>query len=325
MTSAIRVAIIGAGIISDDHAKAMEQIEGLELVAVVDVVEKRARDLATRYACEAFTDLEDMLRRTRPDAAIVAVPHSLHAEVTIACLRAGCHVLVEKPMATSVDDCTRMIESASEQERVLMVGHIHQYAPIYVAASEILSSGELGQIVGITDVRNIHYFPDSRPAWFLDPALAGGGITINLGAHSIDRIQLLAGSKVASVHGAIGRREPGMRVEGDAHAFLTLENGVTASMICVGYHVPALSRTEVYCTNGTLRCGYDGLHVARGTAPLEPVEVVPWSPFVRELEDFLAAIRGERGVAIPGEYGRAVIETILSLYEQGAPGEGPGR
>src|SRR5690606_15208869 len=144
---------------------------------------------------------------------VVTAPHALHAPITIDAAAAGLHVLVEKPMATTLADCRRMIEACEKHQVRLAVGHVLRFLPPIREAKRILASGRLGRPMVINERRTATYEPGSRPEWFFDPAMAGGGIVMNVGIHSIDKVQWLADGLVVRVvaysfsrAGPVGRR-----------------------------------------------------------------------------------------------------------------------
>ena len=104
-------------------------------------------------------------------------------------------------MAASSQDCKAMIKAAEENNVKLMIGHIQRYFSSNRKAREIIRSGQLGRLVSITDTRNVYYFHDKRPGWFLDKEMSGGGIFINLGAHCLDKIKFVTDSKIKSIAG----------------------------------------------------------------------------------------------------------------------------
>lgn len=116
---------------------------------------------------------------------MIALPHGLHCEVCVAALRAGCHVLVEKPMAVSVAECNEMIRVAVDCDRRLLVAETAGYDPGAVLTGRRLADGELGTFFTGASINSRFYFHGGRPAWFLDPALSGGGMFANVGVHRL--------------------------------------------------------------------------------------------------------------------------------------------
>ncbi|MDG0794140.1 Gfo/Idh/MocA family oxidoreductase [Cohnella ginsengisoli] len=204
-----RVAVVGGGAIAESHLEAIARMEQVQSAAVADLVGERAEALAGKYGAAPYTDYREMIVRERPDIAIVTLPHYLHKEAAMFCLAQGCHVLLEKPMALDVEECDEIVEAARRSGSALLVGHTQHYIPENRAAKRIIEEGSLGRLVMVNDVRNVYYFREDRPSWFFKQSLAGGGILMNLGSHSIDKITWLAGSEVDKVSASVsgqGRR-----------------------------------------------------------------------------------------------------------------------
>lgn len=137
-----KAAVIGVGFISEFHIKAYASMADVELCAVCDLDRNRAKAMAEKYHCKAYTDIRDMLDCEKPDLVSICLPTFLHAEYTCVALEAGAHVLCEKPMALTEEDCERMLQTAREQHRLLMIGQVVRYWPEYTAlASKIAALG----------------------------------------------------------------------------------------------------------------------------------------------------------------------------------------
>lgn len=167
----IRVAVIGCGAIAQRrHIPEYADNEHVELVAFSDPNGERAEQCANRYGGKAFTDHRELLRQIRPDAVSVCTPNATHAPISIEAARAGAHVLVEKPMATSDEEARNMIEAAESAGVFLMVGHNQRLMPPHVKAKELLESGKLGKVLSFRTSFG-HPGPegwslDGRESWF---------------------------------------------------------------------------------------------------------------------------------------------------------------
>jgi predicted dehydrogenase len=259
------------------------------------------------------------------DALIVCTPHALHLPPTLDAAAAGVHVLMEKPMATSLADCDAMTEACAQAGVVLFLGHIQHYLPITAKAHEVIASGAIGHPVAIVDRRATDYRRDRRPAWFFDPALAGGGAVMNIGAHCIDRSTWLAGAPAVRVTARLENR--GLPVETEGLLHLELANGVLATVSVTTSAMPQLDEIEVLGSRGTLRVSRaNGVWVATaGQAgqllPPGDIDAEVAMAFRDQLGDFAAAVRGERPAAIGPQVGRAVVATVLAAYASADSGE----
>jgi predicted dehydrogenase len=189
----LNFAIVGCGRIAQRHAEHIGNVGKLH--AVCDVVESRAKDLAALYEAASFTSIEQMLNSCASDVDVVAVctPNGLHAEHTIKAFKASCHVLCEKPMAISVQDCGAMIQAGEHANRRLFVVKQNRYNPPVVAVRELLKSGRLGKVysahLNCYWNRNADYYRDS---WKGSLELDGGCLYTQF-SHFIDLLYWLVG------------------------------------------------------------------------------------------------------------------------------------
>ncbi|GAA3883381.1 Gfo/Idh/MocA family protein [Streptomyces sedi] len=325
-----RVGVVGAGTVGTEHVRALADSPVRGPAAVCDIDRAAAARLAAPFDAPVYTDHREMFARSRLDAVIVTSPHAWHAPMVLDAARAGLHVLVEKPMATTAEDCTRMIEACRRAGTLLAVAHIIHFDPMVREARRLIRSGEYGAPLLVTHQRSSHYAPGSRPGWFFDRALAGGGIVLNVGTHGLDRVQLFGGALVRRVSGVV-RGRPGMEVETDALALLELSNGVCANLTLTSRGAPYLDETEVVMETATLR-----LSRTNGLALLRDGESVgllpsdrdhPRPAFRAQLDGFVAAARGRGGRYADGTYGRSVVSAALAVYDSarlGDPVEIPG-
>ncbi|MER7170235.1 Gfo/Idh/MocA family protein [Streptomyces mesophilus] len=312
-----RLGIIGTGIVGALHVQAARALPGVTVAAVCDIRADAARAMAQQAGAAAYTRHEDMLAREPLDGVIITAPHALHAQMTLAAAEAGVHVLVEKPMATSVADCTAMIEACDTAGVLLAVGHVVRFGAGARRTEAVLRSGELGPVRAIAHRRTSHYAKGSRPDWFFDPVMAGGGIVMNVGTHGLDRIQWLAGSAAETVHAHTWSRG-GLEIETDAVGLVDLTNGVKASFHLTSAPVPYTDETVVLCEQGSVRWSApEGIWVSRGGAetPLAPPDEEPADAFTAQLADFTEACRTGRPPVVDGRYGRSVVATVLAVYE----------
>lgn len=184
----IRVAIVGCGRMGENHCRIVREIEGVSIVGAVDPNLDRARALAAGYAVEqAAAHLDELLARTRVDAVHILTPPLTHAPLACTALRAGCHVFVEKPMALTVVEATRMLDAATQHHRILTVGHNHLFESVVREAYARVAQGRLGRLVGL-DV--FHGCLPGSPPWVAD---LPSGPWINDMSHPLYLSQLFLG------------------------------------------------------------------------------------------------------------------------------------
>lgn len=362
--SPLRFGIIGCGVIGPTHAGAIGQIEGAQLVAVCDVLPQRAKAMAEKFGVEkAYATEAELLADPDVDAVCLCTPSGMHAEGAVAALRAGKHVVIEKPMEITLSACDRIIAEAERARRKVTVISQHRFDTASMLVKDLIDSGRLGKIVLVTaDVkwwRTQQYYDsgDWRGTWRLD----GGGCLMNQGVHTVDLIQWLAGP-VAQVSGHVRTAaHDRIEVEDIAAATLTFRNGAIGTLVASTASYPGFPvRIDIYGTEGsailegdrlknvTLKDGTTfatedaaehALAVARGGTNsvkdraaarpnAAPVGAV-WGDAHREqLRDFIDAIRMDRDPLITARDARHPVEIILGVYESSRSGKAvelPGR
>lgn len=316
----IRIAVVGTGIIGRDHLKAIGLSDSCVLCALCDINEAAAQTYAAEFQVPCFTDYMEMAEKVQMDAVILNLPHWLHCQVTMYFLERGVHVLVEKPMANTVEECDRMIGAAIKNGKKLAIGHVQRFFLANQMVKEITQSGELGRLCMFEEHRSIDYFLPSRPAWFLDKKRAGGGIVMNYGAHALDKLFYITGccddNATASieVRGAAANYKNDATIEGHAQMFVKLPQGVSGVVTFSGYGSFGYE-TVYYFTEGALRVGGGAaLMINRGDGWKTLLENEDGMHMCRQLEEFCRYIRGEESLIPTGEYARAVIAAIEKVY-----------
>lgn len=325
----LKIAIIGAGAISGCHVKTIQEMKDvIKLVAIVDINEQAAHKIGPA-GVKVYTDYHELFRQSVPDAVVVALPHHLHKDVTIAALKAGAHVYVEKPMAMSVIECDQMIAAAEKYHRVLFVGHTQRYFPENIAAREMIHAGKIGELVWAQDLDIGYYGWKNRKPWHLDPRQGGGGLLPNRGVHQIDRLQFFFDSSVERV---LGRAEifwPGSKIDGNVAAILIFRNGRYAMMMGSAYICPDQNATELFGVKGAIKTiGGLSLHVSFDSKPYVPYpfeggpggEISFYNGFRNIYKSFLKAIQGEK-VTTDADYGRQIIAVVEAIYESTRTGQ----
>ena len=310
----MKYAVVGLGSIGISHLRALETAENCSLAAVCDINEETAKKYAEAYGVPYFTDYKQITGNCDADAVVLNLPHWLHCEVTEFFLDNGLHVLVEKPMANTPDECRRMIAAAQRSGKKLAVAHPQRYSAAFRRVKEIIDSGEMGQLVMMDEFRCVNYFDESRPKWFLSKKHSGGGIVMNYGAHALDKILYVTGSKVKTVYSRVGNVKNDCDIEGHAQFFMELENGVTATVTFNGYHVSEYEN-YYYFTKGALKIRGASLlyHAENGVWVEDQLPQTPYS-LTSELMEFDKLVRGLPSEIPSAEYGMEIIETIDKIY-----------
>ncbi len=314
----LTVAIIGAGNVAQRHADACAANPETRLCAVADLMEQRAAEMATPLGAAVYTDYMAMLDAQKPDIAIINLPHWLHEQASVACAQRGIHVFLEKPMSVSYESCLRINEACRENGVLIQVGHPQRYLHNNWKLREIVESGELGRLIAVNEIRAVNYFVDSRPRWFLKKEQSGGGIWMNFGAHSLDKLCSITGSRVKAVKGfcTYERNSDQIDVEGSAQALVEMENGVTGNITLCGYNVAPREELALFFTNGCAYSGRGGITVTQDGVTRN-VEALGYpEAFQYQFDEFVQSVKNGKILHNDGEYGADIIRHITSVYEK---------
>jgi len=314
MDKTIKIAVVGTGIIGASHLDAIAKSEECILCAVCDINEESAAKYAQKYGVPYFTDYRDLVTGTTADAVILNLPHFLHCEVTEFFLDHGMHVLVEKPMANTVEECDRMIVAAERSGKRLAVGHHQRFVPANRRVKEIYESGEMGKLCMVQETRTIDYFIPKRPKWFLDKRMAGGGIVMNYGAHALDKLFSITGYDKAEVTAVVDNMKNDAQVEGHAQILLKFEDGLSAAITFSGYTSTGYE-TTYYFTEGAARVSGGSALSLYADGKWEKQEIAGQSMEI-QLAEFCKLVRGEESDIATPEYSRQIIATIRQIYQQ---------
>jgi len=305
----MKVALFGCGWIQDFHAQAVAE-SGHQVIAVANHREGTARVFAERHGIDRVTtDWQALARDPDVDAVVVGTPNALHAPQAIAALEAGKHVLVEKPMATSVAECDAMIAASGVSGASLMVAHCWRFHADVRAMRARIDAGELGVVV---KTRGYGVHAGWGPSgWFVDRALAGGGALPDMGVHAIDTARFLLGDPDPTrVCATIGTRYGDYDVDDDGILLISWSQG-TNSIVEAGWwqpHTEGLeAETEVYGTGGYAR-------IFPREEPSADYEHCTQPMYTTQMQEFLGAIEGGRQPRPSGEDGRVVLQVVEQAY-----------
>jgi len=231
-----RLSLGIAGLGNAGHAvwRDVDKVAGVELVAVADV---RAQALEIfqkeNDSVRTYDGIAQMCSSDKVDAVWIATPTEFHAEHVIVALEHGKHVICEKPMALSLDDCDRMIEAA-EKNRLILLMHSKAIDPPIVKMREMIDSAELGRVIQINTWSYKGWLKSARLPSELDSA-KGGGVLFRQGPHQVDIVRALGGRRVRSVRATAGKWHPRFDTEGNFTAMLEFDNGLPATLVFNGY------------------------------------------------------------------------------------------
>ncbi|MEJ2171063.1 MAG: Gfo/Idh/MocA family oxidoreductase [Desulfobacterales bacterium] len=249
----VRMALIGTGYISKIHAQAAQVTPGVKLEAAVGLLPESLAAFSHQYGIERqYKDLDALLKDGDVDAIVIGTPNYLHAPQSIKALEAGAHVMVEKPMAMSVQEAQAMQAASEINNRLLMVAHCWRYDAEVLWMHEQLQAGKLGRLIR-TKGYGVHtnWGPSG---WFTQSQMSGGGALVDMGVHAIDTARFLLGDPPpVSVYARIGTYYKEYDVDDTGVIFINWENGTT-SYIESGWWQPHMdgpeASTQLYGTSG---------------------------------------------------------------------------
>ncbi len=335
--------IVGAGMISQFHAKAIAEIAHASLVGVYSINKNKSEDLARLHNCTAFGTLDEMLRHPAIDIVCICTPSGIHLDPAIKCIEAGKHCLIEKPLEVTLERCDRIIEAASKagvKTGVIFPSRFHESSVLLKKALDENRFGDL--VLGDAYVkwsRSKEYYQSGkwRGTWQYD----GGGALMNQGIHSVDMLQWYMGP-VASVQSvAANIRHKNIEVEDTLVATIQFQNGALGTIECSTAVFPgSLKRIEIMGTEGTVAMEEDKLikwqfenaksedaiinHLIQGNTissggASDPAGI-SFKGHQNQLEDMIRSIETGKAALIDAPEGRKSVEIVLAIYESARSG-----
>jgi predicted dehydrogenase len=326
MHAKLRLGLVGVGpVVERYHLRAIRGVPELQLAAVVDINEERARLFAQRQAIPlSTTRLQELFEKV--DLAILALPNGLHASVACELLSRGIHVLCEKPMARNVPECRAMIAAAQRGGAQLCIGHNRRFRNNVVLAKHLMGKGIVGEVTLIDAEEGSTADWPRSPAYF-DPVHAGGGALIDVGIHSIDLIRWLVGEFREIEYRSDGTAST---VESEGELQFQMANGAKGKLLAsrtrnLRQHI-CITGSEGYLDIGLWS---DNLRLRKNKGkafqhlPHLDAYVSRRPPqdasFVLQLINLVKAIRGEENVLVNGFEGLAAVEVVTRAYGYSGP------
>lgn len=324
----VRYGVIGLGWFGEKHCEALAGLPNAELFALCTRREPRLQEVAKRFGVQhTYTSYHDLLANPQVDAVSVVTMWDQHAAPCVAALKAGKHVFLEKPMASTLQDCDAIVEAAKAARGCLMVGHICRFNPRYAAAKAAIAEGRIGKIVSMYARRNI-------PAWVTADLLNKIGPIIGDGVHDTDLMLWYSGAKVVSAYAQTvnwrGLKYPDLgwtMYRFDSGAVGVLEN-VWCLPDKTAFQID--ERLEVIGTAGSIHvhethpnfsvCDKDGWH-SPDTTYWPELHGVRAGALREELGYFVNCVQeGRRPSVITPEESRAAVAACLAAEKSAAAG-----
>ena len=345
----LKTGIIGCGKVADMHANAYKELDQSDFVAVCDVNIDNTKYFIEKYGVKAYSNVATMIKEEGLDAVSVCTPHPIHADVTCQALSCGCNVITEKPLASSLVDCDRMMDTAKANNVQLATMVQRRFYPPAQRIKNAIEKGELGgkPIIGLVQMigwRDEAYYKSNswRGTWKGE----GGGVLVNQAVHQLDMLLWFMDSDVDTVYGVWKNyNHPYIEVEDSAIATILFKNGAMASIITTNSVNPALyGSVHVFGPNGVaagVQTDGSQMFIAGMTtieySPYNDIWTVPGYPTIEEkkaadekeffqedptmhyhkvaINDFLNAINGGKKPMADGLAGRQAVELFQAIYE----------
>ncbi len=297
----LKVGVIGVGEMGRHHARVYSEMGNVELIGVTDIDKNVSKEIAKKYNTEAFTDYKKFLSEDI-DAVSIAVPTKLHKEIAIHAMNNGVNVLIEKPIADSLNAADEIINTAIKNDVKLMVGHIERFNPAILTFKK--NQHKLGKIVSISARRVGPYNPRIRDV----------GIIIDLGVHDIDIMCYIYSEHILSVHAYAGSIFH--TFEDYASILLGFSNGNSGAIETNWLTPHKVRRLTVTGTEGIAYVDYIKQKVKFFTEKgFELIKVERKEPLINELRHFIDCIRRDKQPIVGGREGRHALEVALSAVE----------
>jgi UDP-N-acetylglucosamine 3-dehydrogenase len=316
----INVGVIGVGNMGRHHARVYSELKGCKLVAVSDIDEERGKKIASQYGCAYQKNYRDMLKQDI-QAVSIAVPTVFHKDVALDCINAGKHVLIEKPIADTVENANEIIEAAKRNRVKIAVGHVERFNPGVQRLKSMMKKGELGTITTVL-ARRVGVFP---------PQIKDANVIIDLAVHDIDILNYLLGKTPTRIHAEAGKALINRRED---YADILLKYDGVNAFVQVNWITPIKIRSlAITGTKGYAEINYVTQElvlykskyerkfetfedVVRFAEPeIIKVKVRKSEPLKEELKDFISCIKSNKQPLVSGEDGLKALELALEIVK----------
>ncbi|HEY4711623.1 MAG TPA: UDP-N-acetylglucosamine 3-dehydrogenase [Dehalococcoidia bacterium] len=309
MRKQLRAGVIGVGAMGKNHARLYSELKGVELIGVADVNQALAASIAQTYGCKPYADYHDLLDRNL-DAISIVVPTTLHKKVALDAITKRINVLVEKPIADTVENADEIIKVARQNKVKLMVGHVERFNPAIIKLKELIDNRLLGNVVSIS----------AKRVGLYNPRIKDVGIIIDLGTHDIDIMSYLYGERIKEVYALAGS----VVHSHEDHAIITLnfDNG-SSGVIDTNWLTPHKVRNlTVIGSKGIAEVNYieETLRIF-DQEWIRDAKIEREEPLKLELMHFIDCVQNDREPLVSGEEGKHALEVALAAIESARTGK----
>jgi len=308
----VRVAVAGAGFWGVNHMRVLKDISGCEIVGVCDVDVSRAEKAARRFGIDSFfKDVDEMLKKVKPEAVTVCTPSTTHAEIALKVLDAGCDVLIEKPMASTLEEALRVVEKMNRSGNKVMVGFIERFNPAVQFAYNVIETGGIGEVL---------LFYSRRIGWWPE-RIGDTGVVKDTAIHDIDLVTWIFKDIPQTVYAMCGK----LRHSYEDHAQIFLSYGRGKSALMEANWLTPRKKREMHITgeNGVVTVRFIEQEVVVEKAEQLMIPNIRYSePLRNELEHFIECVKAGRQPVVnayDGLKASFIAECILSSSNLNKP------
>ena len=322
----IKVAILGCGGMAGAHAQRLRERENVELVALCDVNEEITSAFRERWfggvepQAALFTDAATMYAKAKPDAVVIVTPHTQHFAQAKQALEAGCHVLLEKPMVTDSKDAYALEKIVKSSGKIFVVGYNTPCKPTLHYIRDVINSGELGELEVVSGWMSQNWKEATVGKWRQDPALSGGGMLYDSGAHILNSLIWTVEQPVESVQAFVDNSDTAVDINGIIN--VRFNNGIFASISIDGNCIAAGAGLIYLFKNGRIEFdGWSGswLRAWKGTDELQDLPTADNS--FTSTGNFIDSILGHATPAAGARNGVLQSELMDAIYQSADSGQ----
>jgi UDP-N-acetylglucosamine 3-dehydrogenase len=304
----MKIGVIGCGAFGQNHVRNFSEMPDVDLVGVADTDKERLSFIKDKYGISGYTDYKYLLK-SGLDAVSIAVPTTLHEKVACDALNRGVHVLVEKPIASTIEGAERIIKTAEKEGLKLMVGHVTRFEPAIIRLKTMIERDNLGRVVSLSAKRVGPYHPRIRDV----------GIIIDLGVHDIDIISYLYEAHAQKIFAVGGKT---IHAFEDYASILMVFTSNRAGLIDTNWHSPhKVRKLTAVGTQSIVDVDYlDNSLKNYDSEWIREAKILGKEPLRTELEAFITCVREDKKVPITGEDGLYNLKVALSAiksYQEG--------
>ena len=298
----INVGVIGVGAMGYNHARVYSKLDEANLIAVSDVSERTLKKVSEKYNAKSYSNYDDLLNDSEIQVVSVCVPTTHHHNVVMDAIEHGKHVLVEKPIAFTLEEAKEMIEAAHKKGVILGTGHVERFNPAVQKAKELIENDVIGDIVSAS-AKRVGPYP---------PRIKDVGVTIDLAIHDLDVMYYLFGEEVKDVYSSMGSILERSEYEDHAEIMVNFTGGMTG-MLEVNWLTPYKRREiSITGTDGIISVDYIDQSIDVHGKFAQDIQIEHKEPLGEELRSFLDAVKNNKKPVITGEDGYNALKMVIA-------------